>query len=95
MEEQVKAVATAASSYGGVVGAAQQEIATDGFSGFAKALLAVRQEEQERIRTLQQQAKALGGLSAREQDLAKVRHAAQLKADALVKSLESELVGWH
>ncbi|HEL4101459.1 TPA: tape measure protein [Stenotrophomonas maltophilia] len=93
MEEQVKAITTAASSYGSVVGNAQQEIATDGFSGFAKSLLAVRQEEQERIRTLQQQAKALGGLAVREQDLATVRQAAQLKADALARSLESELVG--
>ncbi|WP_282258487.1 tape measure protein [Stenotrophomonas sp. PS02301] len=91
MEEQVKAVATAASSYGSVVASAQQEISTDGFSGFAKSLLAVRQEERERIRTLQDQAKALNGLSAREQDLATVRQAARLKADALARSLESEL----
>lgn len=92
MEEQVKAVATAASSYSSVVASAQQEISTDGFSGFAKSLLAVRQEERERIRTLQDQAKALNGLSAREQDLATVRQAAQLKADALARSLEFELV---
>lgn len=93
MQEQVQAVATAATSYGSVVGNAQAEIATDGFSGFAKSLLSVKQEENERIRTLQDQAKALGGLSAREEDLAAVRQASALKTDRLIQSLESELVG--
>lgn len=92
LEEEISAITAAASGYGSVVGTAQQEIATMGFSGFAKSLLQVKQEEKERIRTLQAQAKALGGLSAREEDLAKVREASQLKTDALVRGLESELV---
>ena len=81
-----------ASSYGETAAAAYQEVATAGFSSFAKSLMQVRQEETERIRTLQAQAKALGGLSAREEDLAKVRESAQLKTDALVTALQGELV---
>ncbi len=81
-----------ASAYGSTAAAAYQDVATAGFSNFAKSLLQVRQEEKERIRTLQAQAKALGGLSAREEDLAKVREAAQLKTDALVTSLQGELI---
>jgi len=81
-----------ASAYGTTAAAAYQEVATAGFSTFAKSLLQVKQEEKERIRTLQAQAKALGGLSAREEDLAKVREAAQLKTDALVSSLKGELI---
>ncbi|QHB72929.1 tape measure protein [Stenotrophomonas sp. 364] len=92
MEEQVNAITAAASGYGTAVGGAQQDIATAGFSGFATSLLAVKQEERERIRTLQDQAKALGGLTAREQDLATVRQAAQVKTDALVRTLEADLV---
>lgn len=85
-------IKSAAASYGETAAAAYQDVATAGFSSFAKSLLQVRQEEQQRIKTLQEQAKALGGLSAREEDLAKVREAAQLKTDALVTSLQSELV---
>lgn len=85
-------VMSGAMAYGNTAAAAYQDVATAGFSNFAKSLLQIRQEEKERTRALQDQARALGGLSAREEDLAKVREAAQLKTDALVRSLESELV---
>lgn len=93
MAQSYERLSAAANAYGQTAAVAYQEVATAGFSSFAKSLFAVRQEEQERIRTLQQQAKALSGLSAREQDLAAVRQSAQIKADALARSLESELVG--
>ena len=92
LSEAYARIKAAAASYGATAAAAYQDVATAGFSSFAKSLLQVRQEEQQRIKTLQEQAKALGGLSAREEDLAKVREAAQLKTDALVTSLQSELV---
>lgn len=78
-------------AYGNTAATARQEVLTAGYSSFAKSLLSVRQEEKERIKTLQDQARVLGGLSAREEDLAAVRQSAQIKTDALVKSLESEL----
>lgn len=81
-----------AQAYASTAASAYQDVATAGFSNFAKSLLQVKQEEKERIRTLQAQAKALGGLSAREVDLAKVREAAQLKTDALVTGLQGELI---
>lgn len=81
-----------ARAYASTAASAYQDVATAGFSNFAKSLLQVKQEEKERIRTLQAQAKALGGLSAREADLAKVREAAQLKTDALVTGLQGELI---
>ncbi len=92
MTQAYQRVMSGAMAYGNTAAAAYQDVATTGFSNFAKSLLQVKQEEKERIRTLQQQAKALGGLSAREEDLAKVREAAQLKTDALVTGLQSELV---
>lgn len=85
-------VMQSAQSYASTAAGAYQDVATAGFSNFAKSLLQVKQEEKERIRALQDQAKALSGLSAREVDLAKVREAAQLKTDALVTSLQGELV---
>ena len=93
MVQSYERLSSAANAYGQTAATAYQDVATAGFSSFAKSMLAVRQEEQNRIRTLQQQAKALGGLSAREKDLAAVRQSAQIKADALAKSLESEIVG--
>ncbi|KAF1692766.1 hypothetical protein CSC62_14120 [Pseudoxanthomonas jiangsuensis] len=92
LTEAYQRVMAGASNYGSIAAAAYQDVATAGFSNFAKSLLQVRQEEKERIRALQEQAKALHGLSAREEDLAAVRAAAQAKTDALVASLESELV---
>lgn len=92
MTQAYQRVMSGARAYGDTAASAYQEVATTGFSNFAKSLLQVKQEEKERIRTLQAQAKALGGLSAREEDLAKVREAAQLKTDALVTGLQSELV---
>lgn len=91
LTEEVQAVVSAATSYAGVVADAQTEVDTAGFSSFAKGLLEIRQEEKQRLSTLQAQAKALHGLAAREEDLATVRQAAQLKTDALVQSLQSEL----
>lgn len=92
MSQAYTRVMSTAQAYASVAATAQQEIATAGFSGFANSLLQVKQEEKERIRQLQAQAKALGGLSAREQDLAAVREAAALKTDALVATLEGELI---
>lgn len=92
MTQAYQRVMSNAMDYGNTAAAAYQDVATADFSNFAKSLLAVKQEEKERIRTLQAQAKALGGLSAREEDLAKVREAAQLKTDALVTSLQGELI---
>lgn len=92
MSQAYVRVMSTAQAYADVAATAQQEIATAGFSGFANSLLQVKQEEKERIRQLQAQAKALGGLSAREQDLAAVREAAALKTDALVATLEGELI---
>lgn len=85
-------IMSAAMTYGTSAATAYQEITTAGFSNFSKSLLAIRQEEKERIRNLQAQAKAIEGLSAREQDLQAVRDAAQVKVDALVTSLKGELV---
>lgn len=92
MSQAYVRVMSTAQAYADVAASAQQEIATAGFSGFANSLLQVKQEEKERIRQLQAQAKALGGLSAREQDLAAVRQAAALKTDALATTLQGELV---
>lgn len=92
LSDAYQRVMSTAMSYGATAASAYQDVATAGFSNFAKSLLQVRQEEKERTRALREQARALGGLSAREVDLAKVREAAQLKTDALVRSLESELV---
>lgn len=92
MTQAYQRVMSSAMAYGDTAAGAYQDVATAGFSNFAKGLLQVRQEEQARIRTLQAQAKALGGLAAREADLAKVREAAQLKTDALAASLQGELV---
>lgn len=85
-------VMQSAQAYASTAASAYQDVETAGFSNFAKSMLQVRQEENERIRTLQAQAKALGGLSAREVDLAKVREASQLKTDSLIAGLQGELV---
>lgn len=92
LTEQTEAMASAAKSYAEVAASAQEDVATAGLSSFAKSMLSIRREEQQRIATLKEQAKALGGLSARESDLMAVRQAAEQKANDLVKSLQSELV---
>lgn len=92
LSQTYQRIMSGARSYAATAATAYQEVATQGFSEFAKQRLAIAQEEKQRITALQDQAKALHGLSAREEDLAAVRQAAQLKTDALVKSLESELV---
>lgn len=92
LTETYQRIMSAAMTYGTSAATAYQEIATAGFSNFSKSLLAIKQEEKERIRNLQAQAKAIEGLSAREQDLQAVRDAAQVKVDALVTSLKGELV---
>ena len=92
MTEAYERVMGGVSTYAGIVAEASTEIATSGFSNFAKQLLQIRQEERQRTRVLQEQAKALGLTAAREQDLATVREAAQRKTDALILGLESELI---
>lgn len=92
LTETYTRIMSAAMTYGTTASTAYQEVATAGFSNFSKSLLSVKQEEKERIKALQTQAKAISGLSAREEDLAAVRAAAQVKTDALVSSLQSELV---
>ncbi|MEA9886114.1 tape measure protein [Xanthomonas campestris pv. raphani] len=92
LSQTYQRIMSGARSYAATAATAYQEVATQGFSEFAKQRLAIAQEEQQRIKALQDQAKALHGLSAREEDLAAVRQAAQLKTDTLVKSLEAELV---
>ncbi|HDS1522168.1 TPA: tape measure protein [Stenotrophomonas maltophilia] len=92
LTEQTEAMAGAAKSYAEVAASAQEDVATAGLSSFAKSMLSIRREEQQRIATLKEQAKALGGLSARESDLMAVRQAAEQKANDLAKSLQSELV---
>ncbi|UYC12291.1 tape measure protein [Xanthomonas sp. CFBP 8445] len=92
LSQTYQRVMAGARTYAATAAAAYQEVATQGFSEFAKQRLAIAQEEKQRIKALQDQARALHGLSAREEDLAAVRRAAQVKTDALVRSLESELV---
>ncbi len=92
LTEQTEAMASAAKSYAEVAASAQEDVATAGLSSFAKSMLSIRREELQRIASLKEQAKALGGLSARESDLVAVRKAAEQKANDLVKSLQSELV---
>ncbi|MCD0281317.1 tape measure protein [Xanthomonas melonis] len=92
LSQTYQRIMSGARSYAATAATAYQEVATQGFSEFAKQRLAIAQEEQQRIKALQDQAKALHGLSAREEDLAAVRQAAQLKTDTLVQSLQAELV---
>ncbi|WP_407470137.1 tape measure protein [Xanthomonas campestris] len=92
LSQTYQRIMSGAQAYAATAATAYQEVATQGFSEFAKQRLAIAQEEQQRIKALQDQAKALHGLSAREEDLAAVRQAAQLKTDTLVQSLQAELV---
>jgi hypothetical protein len=92
LSQTYQRIMSGAQAYATTAATAYQEVATQGFSEFAKQRLAIAQEEQQRIKALQDQAKALHGLSAREEDLAAVRQAAQLKTDTLVQSLQAELV---
>ncbi len=81
-----------ARAYGAVVAQAEGELLLKNASSFAKSIIQIRQEEIQRTRALRDQARALGNISAREEDLARVREAARIKIVALTRQHELELL---
>lgn len=80
-----------ARAYGQVAASAEGELLLANVSDFAKSIIQIRQEELSRTKALKDQARALGGIAAREEDLVRVRLAAQAKLDAAAKAREFEL----
>jgi tape measure domain-containing protein len=81
-----------ARAYGAIAAQAEAEIELDGVSDFAKSIVAVRREESARLKGLRDQARALGNLNAREEDLARVRAAAEVKIAQLAQAEELRLL---